>query len=37
MKDQAHKLQSIASDIHEGDDYALRHADKAEAAVKAAA
>jgi ferritin-like metal-binding protein YciE len=37
MKEHASKLRSIVSDIHRGDDYASRLAEKAEAAVKAAA
>ncbi len=37
MEDHAQKLQSIVADIHKGDDYASRLAEKAEAAVKAAA
>jgi ferritin-like metal-binding protein YciE len=37
MNDHASKLHSIVADIHKGDDYASRLAEKAEAAAKAAA
>jgi ferritin-like metal-binding protein YciE len=36
MKDHASKLHSIVADIHKGDDYASRLAEKAETAAKAA-
>jgi ferritin-like metal-binding protein YciE len=36
MKEHAAKLQSIVADIHKGDDYASRLAEKAETAAKAA-
>lgn len=37
MKDHANKLRAILADIHKGDDYASKLAEKAEAAFKAAA
>ena len=37
MKDHAAKLASIVADIHKGDDYASRLAEKSETAAKAAA
>lgn len=36
-KEDANKLKSIVADIHKGDDYASKLAEKAEAAMKAAA
>lgn len=37
MKEHASKLSAIVGDIHKGDDYASKLAEKAESAVKAAA
>jgi hypothetical protein len=37
MKDHASKLSSIVTDIHKGDDYASKLAEKSESAARAAA
>ena len=37
MKDDASKLSSIVTDIHKGDDYASKLAEKCESAARAAA